>query len=450
MKTPAFLLTLLLAALASPATHAQEPASWKFSFGSGIAASYAASDAARAASDAAGFTPVAPTAVYSKDIGYGFEPGANVTTSASGVVSERPFYFSVALPEGNFQVTVTLGDPSGPSNTTVKSESRRLMLQNVPIPAGQSVTRTFIVNTRTPALPPVPRNAPGGDAVRLDQFDQGSLDWDDKLTLEFNGYRPSVQSIAITPANNLPTVFLAGDSTVTDQGSEPGASWGQMLPRFLKPNVAVANHAQSGETLKTFLTALRLDKILSQMKAGDYLFIQFCHNDEKASWPQSYVTADATYPAYLKAYIAEARRRGATPVLVTPMQRLNFDAEGHVTNSHGGYPDAMRLVAQEENVPLIDLEKMSRAFYEANGAANYTLISRDRTHETGYGAYELAKCIVLGIQQNKLGLANSIVDDFGPFDPAHPDPVANVNIPASPRRNTLPPAAESPASPPTR
>jgi RHS repeat-associated protein len=105
------------------------------------------------------------------------------------------------------------------------------------------------------------------------------LHWDDKLTLEFGNSRPCLDGLDISRADDIPTVFLAGDSTVTDQPREPTTSWGQMLTAFFNPGVAIANHAESGETLKSFITGLRLDKILSQMKKGDYLFIQFGHNE---------------------------------------------------------------------------------------------------------------------------------------------------------------------------
>jgi len=131
----------------------------------------------------------------------------------------------------------------------------------------------------------------------------------------------------IDKVDNIPTVFIAGDSTVTDS-ARAHRELGQMLPRFFKPGVAVANHAESGETLKSFITGLRLDKILSQMKKGDYLFMQFGHNDMKVNWPQTYVEPFTTHKQYLKVFIAEARRRGAIPVLVTPMQRRNFDDRG--------------------------------------------------------------------------------------------------------------------------
>jgi lysophospholipase L1-like esterase len=381
------------------------------------------------------WTKVAPTAVYSADTGYGFEPGAQITSADGGNIatSDRAFFFSAKVPEGNYLVTVTFGDSANATVTTLKAESSRLMEENVQVPAGKIETRSFDVNVRTPALGPVPTNAPGGTEVREDQFDASNArDWDDKLTIEVNSTHAALRSIEMTRVNDVPTVFLASDSTVTDHDNGSVVTWGQLLPRFLKPGVAVADEAQSGETLKTFMDALRLEKILSQMKAGDYLFIQFAHNDEKNSWPQSYVEPESTYKAYLKVYIAEVRLLHATPVLVTSMNRVNFNSAGLNTNSHGGYPDAMREVAKEENVALIDLNLMSQTFYNAMGPANAKLISQDGTHPVLYGGYEQTKCIVMGIKQNNLDLAKYIVDDFKDFDPAHPDPVDSISVPPSP------------------
>ena len=367
--------------------------------------------------------------------GYGFDLG----TAPS---ADDPFYFSVSEPEGNYCIAVTFGDVHSASDNTLKAESRQLLLEYLVTKPGEFVTREFIVNIRNRHLPPPPENAPGGSTVLLNPREIGLLRWDDKLTLEFNGAAPRVRSIEITPAN-VPTIFLAGDSTVTDQPYEPGASWGQMLPRFFKPELAIANHAESGETLKSFITGLRLAKILSQIKPGDYLFIQFGHNDEKKNWPQTYVEAHTTYKIYLKAFIAEARLRGATPVLVTPMQRRIFDAENHIKNTHGDYPAAVREVAREEKVALIDLERMSVAFYEALGPKKSPLAfsnnGRDPTHTDNYGAYELAKCVVQGIRDANLPIARAIIDDFTPFDPAHPDSPDTFSLPASPARSNLAP-----------
>ena len=366
---------------------------------------------------------------FSDKRGCGFDLGTQPPATAP-----HPFYFSVAVPEGNYRVTVTFGDTQAPSENTVRAESRQLLLEHLATAPGQFATRTFIVNVRTPGLPPPPKNAPGGSAVVLSPRETGLLRWDDKLTLEFGGAAPRVRSVAIEAAA-VPTVFLAGDSTVTDQPYEPTASWGQMLPRFFKPEVAVANHAESGETLKSFISGLRLAKVLSQMKSGDYLFIQFGHNDEKNNWPQTYVEAHTTYQAYLRVFIAEARLRGATPVLVTSMQRRTFDAHGRITNTHGDYPAAVREVAAETHVALIDLDRMSTTFYEALGPAWAPLAfnnqGKDPTHHDNYGAYELAKCVVQGIRDAGLPLAALIADDFAGFDPAHPDSPDTFALPAS-------------------
>jgi lysophospholipase L1-like esterase len=372
---------------------------------------------------------VAPSAVYSDATGYGYEPGAQVAFGDNGNVttSDRPFYFSAKVPEGNYAVTVTFGDSSAATTSTFKAESGRLMLERVTVPAGQVAMRTFTVNVRTPRLPKLPLNAVGREAVTLDPFDSGNtLDWDDKLTLEVVSAHAALRSVEIASAPTVPTVFLAGDSTVTDRDSGGDVSWGQLLPRFLKAGVAVANHAQSGETLKSFANALRLDKILSQMKPGDYLFIQFAHNDSKANWPQTYVEPETTYKAWLRVYIAEARLRGATPVLVTPMDRGDRKT-GAPTHGHGGYPQALRELAAEERVALIDLYSDSIAFYTAAGADAPHILA-DGTHSTAFGGYEFAKCIVMGIRANHLPLASFIVDDFRPFDPAHPDSMNTLNL----------------------
>jgi len=376
-----------------------------------------------------GYTRVAPNASYADDPGFGYEPGAQIAAGDHGnaATSDKPFLCSVKVPEGNYNVTFAFGDSDTATTTTFKAESGRLMLERVEVPAGNVAERTFTTNVRTPHLPKLPLNATGREEVSLDQFDSGNLrDWDDKLTIEVVSPHAALRSIEIASAPTAPTVFLAGDSTVTDRDGGGDVSWGQLLPVFFKPGVAVANNAQSGETMKSFMNALRLDKMLGPMKKGDYLFIQFAHNDSKANWPQTYVEPETTYKDYLKVYIAEARLRGATPVLVTAMDRGDKKT-GAPTHGHGGYTAAMREVAAEEHVPLIDLYAMSIAFYDAAGADAPKILA-DGTHSTAYGGYEFAKCIVMGIKQNKLDLANFIVDGFKDFDPAHPDSLATLNL----------------------
>ncbi|HEU5080673.1 MAG TPA: rhamnogalacturonan acetylesterase [Opitutaceae bacterium] len=354
-----------------------------------------------------------------------------------GIRGQKPFRFSVVVPEGNLEVTVMAkADPAqAPHPLTIKAESRRLMVESWQPSGSGEETKTFIVNVRNPLLPPTPANAPGKPSVELNKRELSSLNWDGKLTLEFSSSSVLVTGIRIR-AVKRPTIFITGDSTVTDQPSEPAASWGQMFPRFMSPAVAVANHAESGETLKSFLYEMRLSKVLSLLAPGDFVFIEFGHNDEKKQWPINYVEANTTYKAYLRTYIAEIRLRHATPVLLTPIQRRTFDEHGRIRNSHGDYPAAVRDVAKEQNVVLIDLDKASTALYEALGPANapraFNKGGQDATHHNNYGAYELAKCVVQQIKNSSLPIAADVAADFSSFDPSHPDDVAKFDVAPSP------------------
>lgn len=382
----------------------------------------------RSSKPAADHIAVAADQVYSAQTGFGFEP------KPAGSEASSSFLFSVTVPEGDYCVTVDLGDAKLSGDVTIKAESRRLMVERVVTRRGEIVSRTFIVNVRHAAMTPPPPNAPGAVRVELNPREIGSYDWDDKLTLEFCGPAPHLARLQIEPVT-VPTVFLAGDSTVTDQRYEPAAGWGQMLPRFFKPEVSIANHAESGESLKSFLVERRLDKLLGVMKPGDYLFIQFGHNDQKPQWAQTYVEAATTYRDYLKVYIGEARRRGATPVLVTSMHRRKFDAAGKIVNTHGDYPEAVRAVARETDTPLIDLLTMSAAFYEALGPDQawkaFNDGGKDATHHNNYGGYQLARCVAEAIRTSGLPLAKSLVDDLQPFDPAKPTPPDAFVLPES-------------------
>ncbi len=366
---------------------------------------------------------------YDDERGWGFEPGTAVTGSAhrekAFVTADKPFYFSAAVPEGNYRVTVELGDRDGESTTSIKAELRRLMVEKVHTARGQLVAVSFIVNVRTPQI------ATGGE-VRLKPREKTmeAAAWDNKLTLEFSNTNPKVDAISIEKVD-LPTLYIAGDSTSTDQPREPFNSWGQMLTRFFKPEIAVANHGESGESLKGFIGEKRLDKVASVIKPGDWLLIQMGHNDQKEKGDG--VGAFTTYKAALKRFVEVAREHGATPVLITSMNRLTFDAEGKITNSLGDYPEAVRQTAREEKVALIDLHAMSKAFYEALGPvkAHVAFAGNDTTHHSDYGSYELAKCIVQGIKDARLPLAKYLVD-VAAFDPAHPDSPDTFDIPPDP------------------
>jgi lysophospholipase L1-like esterase len=374
-------------------------------------------------------THVGAPGIYSNESGCGFEAGTKLDIHPGFVTAEQPFFFSVAVPEGNYRVTVTLGDPAGESNTTVKAELRRLLLENVQTAAGKFETRSFVVNVRTPDYP--------GGKVKLKsprETTDEAWAWDDKLTLEFNGKRPCLSALEIEKTI-VPTVFILGDSTVCDQSKEPYASWGQMLPRFFKPGVAVANHAESGETLRTSTGAHRIDKVLSLAKTGDYVFIQFGHNDMKSKD----AGAVQSYKAALQKWAQQIKQKGATPVLITPMNRHSFQGN-IVTNSLREYPEMVREAARAEDIALIDLNAMSKVMYEALGPEPSMQLFKhtanpkefDGTHHSPYGAYELAKCVITGIRQSKLDLAVQIAGDVPTFDPGKPDPVADFKVPPSP------------------
>ncbi len=400
------------------------------------------------------FATLSPTSLYYEaENKAGFDLNTLPRFDGKACTSDKAFFFSVPIPEGSYRVTVVLGGPQA-AVTTVKSEARRLMLEKVTTAANASETRIFNVNVRLPEITAAP-NAPQ-NRVRLKPREVGNLNWDPKLTLEFNGDHPSVRSISIDPitaskepaSTHIPVLYLAGDSTVVDQDIEPWAAWGQMLPRFFMPGVVIANHAESGETIRSFVAEQRFVKIFSVIQPGDYLFLQFNHNDQKID-PKTHepVVPIADYKRLFTEYIAKARAAGATPVLVTAMNRNTFDASGHITNSLGDYPEAVRQLATEQKVALIDLNAMSKTLFEALGpqAAMHAFMHypantypnqpapiTDDTHFNTYGAYELARCIVHGIRAANLPIAKLLDPAVPDFNPAHPDPQATFHLPKTP------------------
>jgi len=410
------LLTLaaMTAGIMSPAARAADlKTSWKFDF-SGKAAD--------------GATAVKPGDLYSAANGFGFEPGAAVKVANGAIAADKPFFFSAAVPEGNYRVKVTLGGADA-SDTTIKAELRRLMVEHVHTDAGKPQTVSFIVNVRTPAIV-------GGGQVKLKAPRESVNEawaWDERITLEFSNSHPVVSAISIEKVD-VPTVYILGDSTSCDQSGEPFCSWGQMFTNFFKDDIAIANHGESGESVGSANGAGRFKKILAQIKPGDYFITQFGHNDMKG-------TPVATYQAGLESWIDQIKAKGGIPIIVTPMNRHTFQGNV-VTNSLQGFPDAARAAAKAKGAALIDLNAMSKTLYEALGPDGSEAFFEhpagpnpkyDGTHHSPYGAYELAKCIVQGVKDDKLDLAKHIVDDFKDFDPAKPDKEADFHVPPTPR-----------------
>lgn len=371
-----------------------------------------------------GFEKVGRERIYTAQSPFGFIQGTN------------NHFFTLDLPAGNYDVTMYLGSKNEATETTIKVENRRLVLENVQIPKGEIVKKTFSVNLRNAKIDET-------KSVKLKPRELTYLHWDNQLTFEFCGKNPGVQCIEIKPNNKAITVFLAGNSTVVDQVAEPFTAWGQMIPRFFEPyKIAIANHAESGESLKSFVSENRLAKVFSLMKKGDYLFIEFAHNDQKIKDFRPFFE----YKNLLKEYIFKTREKGGIPVLVTSMHRRNFDSSGQIVNTLGDFPEAMRQTAKEENTPLIDLNAISKVLWESMGVElskkafvhvpagiypNQEKAIADDTHFSNYGAYQLAKCMVEEMRKIQLPIAKYLQAN-ATFNPHQPDDWQTWNFPSSP------------------
>ena len=378
--------------------------------------------------------------VYCDAAGYGYDvlPAPQKTG--------EPFFFSAKLPDGNYKVTVELGAKKMKGCTVVRAESRRLMVRETATAKGKFKKVEFVVNKRSPFISDKMN-------VRIKEREKNYLNWDDRLTLEFNGSCPTVKSISIEPDTTAVTLFLCGNSTVVDQNEEPYASWGQMIPCWFNPGVAISNHAESGLSAATFLGSNRLDKVLAMMRKGDYVFCEFGHNDQKEHRPGD--GAWYSFQYNLKRFIDLVREKGGHIIFVTPTQRRAWDSTNtHIIETHGDYPDAMRDVAKRENVPLIELHDMTRTFFETLGFENskkslvhypagtfagQTKDLADNTHFNPYGAYEVAKMMVMGMKSIGLPVTQFLREDWSDFDPAKPDDFNHFVWYPSPLNNTTKP-----------
>ena len=431
-KTWLVLIFLLL----TPVTlTARQRTSYKFSFGP--------------AKEAPGYVKVMPSDKYSPQAGYGFDfgtipfaidRGGKKPLTSGFCTSDKPFFFSVNLPAGNYNIKILTGDLKESSITTVRAESRRLVFEKINTEPGKFQTLTATINIRSPGI-----GDTGGEVIRKPR-EMNKLNWDEKLTFEFTDKRPCICALEISRTDEAITVFLAGNSTVVDQDDDPWASWGQMFPRFLRQGIAVSNQAESGLSLGSFLSSNRLKQVLNMMKPGDYLFIEFGHNDQKEKGPDD--GAFKSYSERMRLFVNEFRNKGGIPVIVSPANRRSFDEAGKISNSLGDYPEAARQVAKELDVPFIDLNGMTKTLYEAFGPENskklFVIYSEntfpgqktalnDNTHFNSFGAYQLAKCIIEGIKDNKLGLKKYFVKGIPSYNPGKPDPFESFSLPLSPR-----------------
>lgn len=293
------------------------------------------------------------------------------------------------LPPGTYDVTVTLGGDTAGA-TAISGETRRALLAETPTGAGERVRRSFTVDVRDPEGEPTGAAGTPG------------------LDLLLGGAAPRVEALRVTPAPTAARLFLIGDSTVCDQPGDPYTGWGQRLPVHLKRGVAVANHADGGESTVTFLANPALfDRVEAAIRPGDPVLIQLAHNDKQ--------TDAADYRANLTTLVERVRARGGAPVLVTPIVRRWFNADGTLDNGIAllvnglgvDHPAEIRALAASLSTPLIDLTALTKARVEQLGpepskALYLTTEKRDNTHTSVRGATEYAALVAAELRTQGL------------------------------------------------
>lgn len=226
--------------------------------------------------------------------------------------------------------------------------------------------------------------------------------------------------VALVSAGAAPSVFLIGDSTMANKPLDlPERGWGMALGAFLTAPDQVKNHAMNGRSTKSFIDEGRWDKVLAELQSGDFVIIQFAHNDEKKEDPKRYADPATAFRDNLRRFIRETRAQGASPLLATPVCRRKFDAAGKLTDTHGAYPEAVRIVAREEKVPLLDLERATAKWLQDSGPEAskkffmwiepgvYPKIPdgrKDDTHFVEAGAKAVAALAVAQIREQNLPL----------------------------------------------
>jgi lysophospholipase L1-like esterase len=216
-------------------------------------------------------------------------------------------------------------------------------------------------------------------------------------------------------------VYLAGDSTMAEKKPEkrPETGWGEMLQQYFdQRKVKIENHAQNGRSTKTFMRENRWQAIVNKLKKGDYVFVQFGHNDQSKDKGERY-TPPEDFKKNLMQFVADVRAKKANPILLTPVMRRRFDKDGKFYDTHGDYPDLTRSVAKDLKVPLIDMHRASEKLIVQYGAENskklflilqtgespnYPKGLDDNTHFSPIGAEEMTKLAIAGIRETKIGL----------------------------------------------
>ena len=221
-------------------------------------------------------------------------------------------------------------------------------------------------------------------------------------------------------------IYMIGDSTMADKpdpDNNPERGWGQMLPLFFNDNVTIYNRAVNGRSTKSFIQEKRWKAVLDKLQPGDYVFIQFGHNDQKYKDPLRYTNPLTGYRQNLIKFVHESREKKAIPVLFSSIVRRKFNEYGTLIDTHGLYPLVTRCVARDLDVPFVDLQlksenlvlsagqEKSKSLYMWIEPGQYKMYpdgKQDNTHFTEKGATEMARLAVEGLKENKLPLTKFI------------------------------------------
>lgn len=323
-----------------------------------------------------------------------------------------PLSFKMNVPcQGNYKVTVTICTDEPMKKVIIFTGRRRLGFLG-DIPANTAFTHTMTVNV-------------------CDIVPRGHLEVHEDRTLDITivADRPKLSAIRVEEAD-CPTVYIAGDSTVTDQSAEypyaPGTSysgWGQMISGYFNESVAVSNHAHSGLTTESFRGEGHYAIVEKYRRAKDYCFFQFAHNDQKLDA----LKARGGYRENLLRYIAESRECGVYPLIVTPIARNTWKGnDGAYNDLLEEYAEVCLEVGCETDVPVVDLHKLSMDFIKENGreAAKAYFFPKDYTHSNDFGAYHMAGYVAKEIvrvcadsKEPAYGfLADCVTEGFGQWE----------------------------------
>ncbi len=213
-------------------------------------------------------------------------------------------------------------------------------------------------------------------------------------------------------AEDAPTIHMIGDSTMADKPrlDLPERGWGQLFPEFVMPPAKVDNHALNGRSSKSFINEKRWETVLASLKPGDWLIIQFGHNDQKADKPGTYAAADGEYRDNLRRFVRETREKSAFPIIATPVVRRKWDADGKFIDTLGKYPAAARAVSEEEKVPLLELHDLTLKMESGAGVEGSMRLhfKGDDTHFSETGAREVSALAAAEIHRLRLPLARWI------------------------------------------